>query len=264
MGTAKRERKKANRAARQQREQRQAKVASVRRRGGRIGALVGVGLIIVLIIAAIGGAFSGDDDTAAPSDPAAPTTTVTTSTECPPEEGTEFPERDFDAAPPLCINPTSTYTAEIVTSLGAFTVELDAAAAPQTVNNFVTLARYRYFDDTECHRIVTGFVVQCGDPTASGVGGPGYQFADELPEPGSYSIGSVAMANSGPDTNGSQFFVITGDNGAALPPNYSLFGEVIEGLDTTVVAMDALGNPASNGVPPLGEILIESVRIVQS
>ena len=86
-----------NEAARQQREQRQAKVASVRRRGGRIGALVGVGLIIVLIIAAIGGAFSGDDDTAAPSDPDAPTTTVTTSTECPPEEGTEFPERDFDA-----------------------------------------------------------------------------------------------------------------------------------------------------------------------
>lgn len=264
VGTAKRERKKANRTARQQREQRQAKVASVRRRGGRIGALVGVGLIVVLIIAAIGGAFSGDDDTAAPSDPATPTTTVTTTAECPPEEGTEFPERDFDAAPPLCINPTATYTAEIVTSLGAFTVELDAAVAPQTVNNFVTLARYRYFDDTECHRIVTGFVVQCGDPTASGVGGPGYQFVDELPEPGSYSIGSVAMANSGPDTNGSQFFVVTGDRGAALPPNYSLFGQVIDGLETTVLAMDAAGDRSTGAAEGQDPLIIESVTIIEA
>lgn len=264
VGTAKRERKKANRAARQQREQRQAKVASVRRRGVRVGSLVGIGLIIVLVIAAIGGAFSGDDDTAAPSDPAAPTTTATSTTECPPVEGTEYPERDFDAAPPLCINPTLTYTAEVVTSLGTFTMELHASDAVQTVNNFVTLARYRYFDDTECHRIVSGFVVQCGDPTASGTGGPGYQFADELPAEGAYEIGSVAMANSGPDTNGSQFFVITGDRGAALPPNYSLFGTVIDGLDTTVAAMDAAGDRSAGATDGQEPLIIESVTVTEA
>ena len=118
--------------------------------------------------------------------------------------------------------------------MGDMVAELYEHKTPQTVNNFVTLARYRYFDDTECHRIVTGFVVQCGDPTASGVGGPGYQFADELPEPGSYSIGSVAMANSGPDTNGSQFFICIDDCQSKLAPAYNLFGYVSSGMDVAL------------------------------
>ena len=126
------------------------------------------------------------------------------------------------------------------------------------------LARYHYFDDTECHRAIPDFVVQCGDPTATGTGGPGYRFPDELPGPGEYQIGSLAMANSGPDTNGSQFFIITGDNGAALPPQYSLFGEVVEGLETTVADLNAVANPDDNGVPPLEEIIIESVTIVEN
>ena len=112
-----------------------------------------------------------------------------------------------------------------------------------TVNNFVVLARYHYFDNTICHRAIPSFAVQCGDPTGTGTGGPGYSFADELPAAGSYKVGSIAMANSGPDTNGSQFFIITGANGVALPANYTLFGEVTDGLDTTVKALDALGNP---------------------
>jgi len=105
--------------------------------------------------------------------------------------------------------------------------------------------------------------VQCGDPTATGSGGPGYRFTDELPAEGAYEVGSIAMANSGPDTNGSQFFVITGEQGVTLPPNYSLFGKVTEGLDTTVPALDALGNPdpAANGVPPREEIRITRVVI---
>jgi cyclophilin family peptidyl-prolyl cis-trans isomerase len=132
------------------------------------------------------------------------------------------------------------------------------------VNNFVVLARYKYFDNTSCHRAIPNFVVQCGDPTATGNGGPGYQFADELPQEGQYQVGSIAMANSGPNTNGSQFFIITGSDGASLPPNYSLFGQVTEGLDTTVPALGAAGNPADNGIPPLEQLLITTVTIVES
>ena len=164
----------------------------------------------------------------------------------------------------MCIDPTKTYTAEVVTTQGALTIELDAEQAPMTVNNFVFLARYRYFDGTPCHRIIPNFVAQCGDPTGTGTGGPGYEFDDELPEAGEYQIGSVAMANSGPNTNGSQFFIITGEDGAALPPQYSLFGQVTDGLDTTVPALDAVGNPENNGVPPLEEVLIETVTITES
>ncbi|MGA0205851.1 MAG: peptidylprolyl isomerase, partial [Ilumatobacteraceae bacterium] len=92
---------------------------------------------------------------------------------------------------------------------------------------------------------------------------PGYSFADELPESGDYQIGSIAMANSGPNTNGSQFFVITGSDGASLPPNYTLFGQVTDGLDVVAV-LDSLGNPNDNGVPPLGEIRIVSVTVTEA
>jgi peptidyl-prolyl cis-trans isomerase B (cyclophilin B) len=278
VGTAKRERKKANRQQRLEELQREQQRASVKRRGVRIGVIVVVVLGAVFLISR---SFGGSDDTTAPTtDPttpadtseapattAAPETSTTVSesidgaTPCPPAEGE--PERvgQFEQAPPDCLEDGVTYFADVVTNLGSFTIELDARRAPVTVNNFVVLSRYRYFDGTECHRAIPDFVVQCGDPTATGSGGPGYSFEDELPEAGEYEIGSIAMANSGPDTNGSQFFVITGPNGAALPPNYSLFGTVIDGLDTTVAEMDALGNPESNGVPPLGRIAIESVTI---
>ena len=186
--------------------------------------------------------------------------------ECPAPDGSSEQRREFDAYPPTCIDVAKTYHAEIETNHGTLVVELDDEQAPVTVNNFVVLARYDYFDDTECHRAIPGFMVQCGDPTATGTGGPGYAFGDELPEAGEYQIGSLAMANSGPGTNGSQFFIITGPQGEALPPNYSLFGQVTEGLDTTLPALDALGNddPASNGVPPLEPITIESVTITET
>lgn len=183
---------------------------------------------------------------------------------CPAADGSAEQQREFTEYPPTCIDVTKTYTAEIVTNKGSLTVELDAKAAPLAVNSFVTLARYHYFDATECHRIIPNFVAQCGDPTATGTGGPGYSFDDELPEAGKYAIGSLAMANSGPDTNGSQFFIITGDDGVALPPSYTLFGTVTEGLDTTVPALDKAGNPENNGVPPLETVTIESVTITES
>lgn len=183
---------------------------------------------------------------------------------CPPADGSAEQQREFSEYPPTCIDVTKTYTAEIVTSQGAMTVELYADKAPLAVNSFVTLARYHYFDGISCHRIIPDFVAQCGDPSGDGTGGPGYSFDDELPEAGEYQVGSLAMANAGPNTNGSQFFVITGASGASLPPDYSLFGMVTEGLDTTVPALDAVGNPENNGVPPLEEVVIESVTITEN
>lgn len=184
--------------------------------------------------------------------------------DCPATDGSETQQQEFSEYPPTCIDVAKTYTAEIVTNLGDLTVELYADRAPITVNSFVTLARYKYFDGITCHRIIPGFVAQCGDPTGTGSGGPGYEFADELPEFGEYQIGSLAMANAGPNTNGSQFFIITGDSGTQLPPDYTLFGMVTEGLDTTVPALDAAGNPENNGVPPLEEVVIESITITES
>ena len=183
--------------------------------------------------------------------------------ECPATDGSEPQQQTFDSYPPFCIDVTKTYTAEVSTTFGNFTIQLDPERAPLTVNNFVTLARFHYFDGTECHRAIPGFVVQCGDPTATGTGGPGYRFADELPLAGEYQLGSIAMANSGPDTNGSQFFIITGAQGAGLPPQYSLFGQVTDG-DDTVAELDGVANPDSNGVPPLNQILIQSVTITES
>ena len=209
---------------------------------------------------------TGDATTTVPSDTAAPADFVYGTTECPPVEGAATQTQDFSDSFALCIDPTKTYTAVVKTNMGTYSAVLDAAKAPGTVNNFVSLARNKYFDGTTCHRAIPGFMIQCGDPTATGSGGPGYKFADELPAAGEYKIGSLAMANSGANTNGSQFFVISGDQGVSLPPNYTLFGQVTEGLDTTVVALDAAGNddPSSNGVPPLTEITIESITITES
>ena len=184
--------------------------------------------------------------------------------ECPEPDGSSEQQQEFTDYPPTCIDVTKAYTAEIETNMGPLTVELYPATAPLAVNSFVTLARYHYFDGIDCHRIIPQFVAQCGDPTGTGSGGPGYEFADELPETGAYQIGSLAMANAGPNTNGSQFFIITGPNGAALPPDYTLFGKVTDGLETTVPKLDAAGNPESNGVPPLQPVTIESITITES
>jgi peptidylprolyl isomerase/peptidyl-prolyl cis-trans isomerase B (cyclophilin B) len=184
--------------------------------------------------------------------------------DCPAVDGSSEQQQEFTEYPPTCIDVTKGYTAEIETNLGPLTVELYPANAPLAVNSFVTLARYHYFDGIECHRIIPQFVAQCGDPTGTGSGGPGYEFADELPEAGQYQIGSLAMANAGPNTNGSQFFVITGPNGAALPPDYTLFGMVTEGLDSTLPKLDDAGNPENNGVPPLQPVTIESITITET
>ena len=161
----------------------------------------------------------------------------------------------------MCIDASKRYTASMDTSMGSLTIALDAAAAPLTVNNFVVLARYHYYEGVIFHRIIGGFVCQGGDPTGTGRGGPGYRFADELPRPGRYEIGSLAMANAGPDTNGSQFFIISGPSGVGLPPQYSLFGKVVRGLDV-VEAMQNVETDRNDR--PLTDVTINSVTISES
>jgi peptidylprolyl isomerase len=181
-------------------------------------------------------------------------------TPCPAPDGSSPKQQKFDGPPPMCIDPSKRYTASMVTSKGTLTIALDPIAAPATVNNFVFLARYHYFDGIVFHRIIPGFVLQGGDPTGNGTGGPGYRFADELPKAGRYELGSLAMANAGPNTNGSQFFVISGPSGIRLPPQYSLFGKVVAGLDI-VAAIDAIGT--SSGTPK-ESVTLESVTITEA
>src|SRR5437899_9168283 len=134
--------------------------------------------------------------------------------------------------PPTVIDPSKKYSVTVHTSRGDFVVTLvDPNVAPQTVNNFVYLSQHHFYDGLTFHRVIPGFVVQGGDPQGNGSGGPGYKFADELPKAGAYKVGSLAMANSGPNTNGSQFFIITGPQGTSLQPSYSLFGTVSSGMD---------------------------------
>ncbi|HBL08940.1 MAG TPA: peptidylprolyl isomerase [Acidimicrobiaceae bacterium] len=167
----------------------------------------------------------------------------------------------FDAPPPMGIDVEKTYTAEMVTSLGTMTIHLDPIRAPETVNNFVFLARWRYYDGIVFHRVIKGFMIQGGDPEGSGSGGPGYRFKDELPAPGRYELGSLAMANAGPNTNGSQFFVITGASGVGLPPSYSLFGKAVSGFEVAQAIEQVATGP---GDRPLTDVVIESVTITEA
>jgi cyclophilin family peptidyl-prolyl cis-trans isomerase len=227
--------------------------------------LVAAFAVLTLVAAACGSDDSSSDGSTPSADPADITTADpadTTTADCPPAEGTDTPTRQFDAPPPACLTPGVTYEAIVTTNKGEFTIVLDPESAPVAANNFVFLARNRYFDDTPCHRIIPNFVVQCGDPTGTGTGGPGYTIVDEPPAPGQYQIGSIAMAKTvEPDSAGSQFFIISGSDGAALPPDYALFGQVTDGLDSTVAAMAAAGT-TGDGVPS-EPIQIQSVRIVE-
>jgi peptidyl-prolyl cis-trans isomerase B (cyclophilin B) len=160
------------------------------------------------------------------------------------------------------LDPDTTYSLELETSCGSFTIELDTEAAPKTSASLVALANDGYFEDTVFHRIVPGFVIQGGDPTQSGGGGPGYSTVDVPPRDASYTKGTVAMAKSPtepPGTAGSQFFVVTGDD-AGLPPEYALVGEVTEGLDV-VERIGALGDENEQPTQP---VVIETVTVSES
>jgi len=154
---------------------------------------------------------------------------------CPPADGSAERVTEFAEAPPMCIDPAKTYTAVLDTSMGSMTIALDAAKAPKTVNNFVVLARYRYYEGIIFHRIINTFMCQGGDPTGTGRGGPGYRFDDELPASGGAGVG--------------------------LPPQYSLFGQITEGLDV-LDAMQQVQTDRSDR--PHEDVVINSVTITES
>ncbi len=284
MGTAKRERQKAGRQARL--EAVEAEQAASKRKKLIIRGVILVAAFLALAFGisrlvadddegvAAGTTVAGSTDTTvagatttaastASTITTVPGTSITGETPCPPADGSAERVTSFENPPPMCIDPDKQYSAEVETNFGTYTIELDANAAPNTVNNFVVLSRYHFFDGIVCHRIVDNFVIQCGDPQGDGTGGPGYELADELPEAGAYQLGSVAMAYSGPDTQGSQFFIVSGANGTQLPPDYTLFGQVTDGLDSTIPTIAGLAVPGSDG-PPSQPVQMLSVTITET
>ena len=172
----------------------------------------------------------------------------------PPFDGSAPRQQKFSEPPEMGIDSSKRYSATMTVSIGGETIgdlviALDAVNAPVTVNNFVFLALNHYFDGIIFHRIINGFVCQGGDPGGTGTGGPGYRFADELPKPGQYQLGSLAMANAGPNTNGSQFFICTVVT-SWLDGRHVVFGRVTDGMDV-VRKIEAL-----NGTPPSETVTI--------
>jgi cyclophilin family peptidyl-prolyl cis-trans isomerase len=165
--------------------------------------------------------------------------------------------KTYTQPPEMAIDPARRYTATIETSAGTMTAELFAAEVPRTVNNFVTLARDGFYEGVIFHRVIKGFMIQGGDPTGTGRGGPGYKFEDE-PVKRPYKRGTLAMANAGPNTNGSQFFVMHSDYG--LPPSYTIFGKLTDGEEV----VDAIAT-ASTGAQdrPLEPVTIDRVTIAE-
>jgi cyclophilin family peptidyl-prolyl cis-trans isomerase len=209
------------------------------------------------------GAIESSTTTVAPATTIVPVT-VPGASPCAPLDGSGERITQFASAPPQCLDPKASYSAVIITKQGEIRIVLNARDTPIAVNAFVFLARHKFYDGLTFHRIVPGFIVQGGDPQANGSGGPGFTFADELPAVAGYPLGSVAMANSGPGTNGSQFFLVSGDLGLQLPPAFTLFGRVNRGVDA-VKAIDALGKaPTAEGVefPPSEVVTIDKIRIV--
>lgn len=166
--------------------------------------------------------------------------------------------KQYSGAPEMSIDPAKKYTATIETSSGTMEAELFPGDAPATVNNFVFLARDGYYEGVIFHRVIRGFMIQGGDPTGTGTGGPGYKFKDE-PVKLPYSRGILAMANSGPNTNGSQFFVMHADYG--LPPNYTIFGKLTSGEEI----LDTIANaPTGAQDRPREPVSISSVTIAEA
>lgn len=237
----------------------------------------------LLLIAACGG--GSDSETNAPAtSTAAPATTaplVPLSTAPPPgvlpsdyagfraqptacgaTQPAENTAKEYSAATNMMLDQNVKVRATITTSCGPIVVELDPAMAPETVNSFVFLASEGYFDGSISHRVLPGFVIQAGDPTGTGRGGPGYIVPDEPPPTGfEYSTGVLAMANAGPNSTGSQFFIMLGDSG--LPPQYNAYGVVVQGFDAmTAIASVPLGTSARGETSvPLETVYIESITL---
>ncbi|UUZ85867.1 peptidylprolyl isomerase [Paenibacillus sp. P26] len=177
-------------------------------------------------------------------------------------------KKKYNSPPALIIDANKSYQAIVKTNKGNFTIELFANSAPKTVNNFVFLAKEGFYNDIIFHRIIKSFMVQTGDPTGTGSGGPGYAFEDELKTEYTYEPGIVAMANAGPNTNGDQFFICTGEDSKYLnqTPNYTIFGKVMDGMDTVLKIADSpvdkqkLTGEVSH---PTEKVVIESIEITE-
>jgi len=161
---------------------------------------------------------------------------------------------------PMEIDTKKTYQAILTTSFGDIIIELTASKTPVTVNNFVSLSRKNFYNNTVFHRIIKGFMIQGGDPKGNGTGGPGYKFDDE-PFEGEYTRGTVAMANAGPNTNGSQFFIMHKDY--ALPKNYVIFGKVTSGMDVVDTIAESPTKSGGEGSTPVSPTTITSVTIIE-
>ena len=225
--------------------------------------------LLALLLAACGdddegGSGSGEtgeqtarEEASAPEESAGP--------ECAEVEAPE-PKPDGGAKKPhLKLDPAKTFEVVLKTSCGDITIRLDQKTSPRTTASFAWLARSGFYDGTTFHRIVPGFVIQGGDPTGTGTGGPGYSTRDVPPPDAAYTEGVVAMAKTAaepPGTAGSQFYVVTGAD-AGLPPDYALLGKVVDGLDV-VQAIGRLGDPASGEAgTPLQPIVIEKAKLVE-
>jgi cyclophilin family peptidyl-prolyl cis-trans isomerase len=259
MPDPKRERQRQNRAQGRAAQLEAARQAKKKQSTVRFAVLIGLAIGLAVLAAAL---FSGDDDkkTAATdqsSSTTAPGETTTTvnpalaAIQCNDTKPPDNPNRPtFTAEPPMTIDPAKTYTATIETSCGKITVDLDAKAAPHAVNSFVFLANKKFYDGLTFHRVVKDFVIQGGDPDGTGSGGPGYTIAEEPPQDG-YKLGSLAMAKTNdPHTTGSQFFVVTGQEGTQLPNQYTRFGMVTGGLDVAQ-KLESFADPQQKPTRPL-------------
>ncbi|MBI3559802.1 peptidylprolyl isomerase [Candidatus Gottesmanbacteria bacterium] len=166
-------------------------------------------------------------------------------------------------ASPSQLLTAKSYIANLHTEKGGITITLNAKETPITVNNFVALARSGFYNKTPFHRVIKGFMIQGGDPKGDGTGGPGYRFADE-PITGEYTRGTVAMANAGPNTNGSQFFIMHGDTD--LPKNYVIFGHVTKGLEVVdvIASSPVTQTPTGEYSKPVTLVHITSLKIVEN
>ncbi|WP_431682065.1 peptidylprolyl isomerase [Kitasatospora sp. KL5] len=246
--------------AREKYERQMERRAEAQRQARKRNLLVGAAVAVLVVgVAGATWALSGSEEKKDPA--AAPTPTAAAT----PVKGCTTPApgspngKQFKAEPAMTVDTKANYTMSLDTSCGKITIALDAAKAPHTVNSFAFLSNEKYFDHTKCHRLTTEgiYVLQCGDPTGTGSGGPGYQFADENLTGATYPAGTVAMANAGPGTNGSQFFLVYKDT--QLPPNYTPFGKVTGGLD--VVQNIAAGGVQGGGGDgaPVADMVLNSV-----
>jgi len=228
-------------------------------------------LPVLLLLATAVLAGCGDDDSSDTATDTATDTSSDTSSAAPAQDvSCDYPADQYGAAkenepPPSAPTVAGEVTATVATTIGDMTFTLDADKAPCTVNSFVSLAQQNYFNGTHCHRLTTSgiFVLQCGDPTASGTGGPGYTIPDELDGSEAYPAGTLAMAKtSAPDSGGSQFFIVYEDT--QLPPDYTVFGTVDEATVAAIAQVASQGTDDSNGPgdgAPKQDVEIETVTI---